>query len=189
MKCIKKQATLEETIIIFKCAAWLLYEVVSLHPFYDGNGRICRLLANHVLSLITLFPVTIYHANSTDRNRDDYIQAIIQGRDNPEEGLGKLASMLIEGAYIGWKELFRYLESGGLIGKHLAGPIVIQKSNRVSIPIKVKRFCHNKGISEKTEREMLANVLKSVESTDTSRITNPGQYLAIELNHNDVCAN
>ena len=188
MKGIKKQETLEETIV-FKCAAWLLHEIVSLHPFYDGNGRICRLLANHVLSLITPFPVTIYHANSTDRNRDDYIQAIIQCRDNAKEGLGKLASMLIEGAYIGWKELFRYLESGGLIaGKQLAScPIVIEKSDKNDISIKVKRFCRSKGISEDQAEELLDDVLKAVKSVDTSGITNPGQYLQIELKHNDIC--
>ena len=182
MKGMKKQANLDETII-FKCAAWLLCKVVSLHPFYDGNGRICRLLANHILSLITPFPVTIYHANSTDRNRDDYIQAIIQCRDNLEEGLGKLASMLVEGAYIGWKELFRYLNS------RLASPIVIEKSDKDNVPNKVELFCRNKEISEEAKEKLLAEVLSAVESADTSGIVNPGEYLhlSIPLDHNGMC--
>ena len=184
MKGIKKQTTSREnTIYIFKCAAWLLYEVVSLHPFYDGNGRICRLLANHVLSLITPFPVTIYHKNSADRNRDVYIQAIIYCRENPDKGPGKLAAMLIEGANIGWKELFRYLESGGL----LAGPIVIEKSSKSDIPNKVERFCRCKNIPEEA-KSMLASVLAAVESADTSCIiSDQGQFLEIKLDFNDMC--
>ena len=121
--------------------------------------------------------------DSTDRNRDDYIQAIIQCRDNLEEGLGKLASMLVEGAYIGWKELFRYLNS------RLASPIVIEKSDKDNVPNKVELFCRNKEISEEAKEKLLAEVLSAVESADTSGIVNPGEYLhlSIPLDHNGMC--
>ena len=179
----------DKTIYIFKCAAWLLYEVVSLHPFYDGNGRICRLLGNYVLSLITPFPVTIYHADSVGRNKDDYIKAIVHCRENLKEGLGQLASMLIEGAYIGWKELFQYLESGGLMGKQSVGPIVIQKSKKDNIPNIVKRLCTMK---TSVDSKMLEKaIIQGVESADTSEIVRPdhGQYLEIELpiDRSDMC--
>ena len=42
---------------IFKRAARLLFDFVDAHPFGDGNGRTCRLLANYDISLITPFPV------------------------------------------------------------------------------------------------------------------------------------
>ena len=177
VKNIQKQANREDTTYIFKCAAWLLYEIVALHPFYDGNGRICRLLANHVLSLITPFPVTIYHKNSPDRNRDHYIQAIIHCQENSDKGPGKLATMLVEGAYIGWKELFRYLKSGDLLGIPLLGPIVVQQSDMDNIPNKVKRLCHSRCISEEDEKKMLTSVLEAVKSADTTNITDADQHL------------
>ena len=89
---------------VFKCAARLLYHLVSLHPFPDGNGRTCRLLASYVLSsLITPFPVSICHSD-LESSRRDYVCAIIHCREYPEKGPAQLASMLLEGAYLGWKE-------------------------------------------------------------------------------------
>ena len=43
----------------FQLASWLLFEVVSLHPFEDGNGRLCRLLWCYSLMRDGLpFPLT-----------------------------------------------------------------------------------------------------------------------------------
>ena len=38
---------------IFKCVAWLVFELLDLHPFSNGNGRLCRLLSSYVLSTCT----------------------------------------------------------------------------------------------------------------------------------------
>ena len=29
---------------VFKTCAWMLFELLDLHPFGDGNGRLCRIL-------------------------------------------------------------------------------------------------------------------------------------------------
>ena len=97
-----RQASLsEDTWYIFNCAAWLLFHVVNIHPFPDGNGRTCRLLANYVLSLVTPFPVPLYHPN-----REDFVDAIVHCREQPEEGLQNLVAMLVEGAWRSWNCLF-----------------------------------------------------------------------------------
>lgn len=106
----KDGISLEQTVYIFKCAAWLFLKLILLHPFFEGNGRLCHLLANYVLSLITPFPVPIYDASSSDRNRGNYLHAV-HGTGNEKQGMAELASMLVEGAYLGWKDLFQYLES------------------------------------------------------------------------------
>jgi len=116
----------DSTAYIFKCAALLLFSFVDAHPFTDGNGRMCRLLANHVLSLITPFPVGLYHKTHPGRSgRKDYIDAIMECRSHREKGLGKLAAMLVEGAWRGWKSLFENAERRG--SGVTIGPIVVEK--------------------------------------------------------------
>ena len=73
---LTKTAAKEESFsYLFKCAAGLLFDFVDAHPFGDGNGRMCRLLGNYVLSLITPFPVALYsHGSEEGRcGREDYI--------------------------------------------------------------------------------------------------------------------
>ena len=113
----------EYTAYIFKCAARLLFEFVDTHPFGDGNGRMCRLLANHIVGLITPFPVALYHKKEELSERKDYINAIVRCREHPEEGPGVLAAMLVEGAWHGWQKLLSELkEQDRLV------PIVVEKS-------------------------------------------------------------
>lgn len=94
---------------IFKRAARLLFDFVDAHPFGDGNGRTCRLLANYVTSLITPFPV-VPCCGEGGNMKDDYLKAIIECRDHRDKGPGALASMLIEDTWRGWKRLFQNIE-------------------------------------------------------------------------------
>ncbi len=99
----KFQNAQERVKYVFKCAAWLLFNLVSLHPFPDGNGRTCRLLASYVLSsFVTPFPVSVCHSHEQS-SRTDYISAIVRCRENSKEGPTELASLLLEGAYLGWE--------------------------------------------------------------------------------------
>ena len=90
---------------IFKRAARLMFDFVDAHPFGDGNGRACRLLANYVISLITPFPVTPSYGEDSEM-KENYLKAIIECRDHRDKGPGALASMLIEDTWKGWKKLF-----------------------------------------------------------------------------------
>ncbi|CAD0005468.1 Fic family protein [Flavobacterium salmonis] len=53
------------------------FNLVSIHPFYDGNGRTSRLLMNYIQAFYNL-PLAI--VNSEDKQ--DYIQALIETREN-----------------------------------------------------------------------------------------------------------
>ena len=88
-----------------KCAARLLFDFVDTHPFVNGNGQMCRRTGK----LCTPFPVGLYHTDDQNRcGRADYMNGIVQCRDNQEEGPRELAALLVEGAWNGWKTFFSY---------------------------------------------------------------------------------
>ena len=66
----------------FKTCAWILMELLDLHPFSDGNGRLCRILCSYSLSKLNPFPTPIYNV-WTDSSKDDYIEALVQARTSP----------------------------------------------------------------------------------------------------------
>ena len=174
----------EYTSYIFNCAARLLFEFVSVHPFGDGNGRLCRLLATYVLGLITPFPVSLYH--SPDRNaREDYLNAIVHCREHPEaEGPRELTAMLIQGAWRRWKCLFDNLkrrDSEDLDEPGVTvGPIVVQKS-MCSKEYITERFSRiwagalRKGVKADMECVVTATI-SAIQGTDISFLSG-SQYM------------
>ena len=84
----------DRLLSIFKSAAWLVFELLDLHPFSDGNGRLCRLLCSYVLSTCTPFPSPI---------SGKYVHALIAARKlssrtdkrDHREQLDKLANAVI----------------------------------------------------------------------------------------------
>ena len=71
----------------YQLASWLLFHVVSLHPFRDGNGRLCRLLWCYSLMRDGLpFPLTI--SSGHKKAHKHYVRAIdrsqrCRGGDHP----------------------------------------------------------------------------------------------------------
>jgi len=90
-----------------------MFDFVDAHPFSDGNGRMCRLIANYVLSLITPFPVALY---SGTEGRENYLAPVVNVETTkPWVQVRTLAAMLIKSALRGWKSLFHDLGERNLL--------------------------------------------------------------------------
>jgi len=55
------------------------FNMVSIHPFYDGNGRSSRLLMNYIQQYYNL-PLAIVNSES----KVDYIKALIETREKED---------------------------------------------------------------------------------------------------------
>ncbi|XP_057309991.1 protein adenylyltransferase fic-1-like [Hydractinia symbiolongicarpus] len=64
-------------------AVRLFIDLINIHPFEDGNGRLCRLVISHVLveSGMSLFPVFL--SSFHKRGRRHYIQAVKRFEERP----------------------------------------------------------------------------------------------------------
>ena len=94
---------------LFKTCAWLLFELLDLHPFGEGNGRLCRILCSYLLSTFSPFPTSVYNV-WTDSTKYDYQKALYDTRKTVERHPTALTTMIIECSYHGWKNFFQRLE-------------------------------------------------------------------------------
>ena len=95
---------------LFKTCAVLLFELLDLHPFSDGNGRLSRLLCNYCLSICTPFPMPIYNIWNSS-SKDDYIQMLVDARKSNMRYPESLVTMIIECNWFGWKTYFKALQT------------------------------------------------------------------------------
>ena len=101
MQSINTNPERNKLLSIFKCVAWLVFELLDLHSFFDGNGRLCRLLSSYVLSTCTPFPTPIYNLH-TDH---EFEKALIAGRKTRHPS--RLTSMIIESSLVAWATHFK----------------------------------------------------------------------------------
>ena len=59
----------------FALAAFAQFHFVDLHPFVDGNGRICRIICKRILDWVLPVPIPMFP------DRDIYIGALMEGRN------------------------------------------------------------------------------------------------------------
>jgi len=76
----KKIDNVTSVIEIYDLAFDFHYDLVSIHPFADGNGRISRLMMNYILMYHGETPAIIHK-----EDRLEYIDALIESRktENP----------------------------------------------------------------------------------------------------------
>ncbi len=58
------------------------FDLVSIHPFYDGNGRTSRLLMNYIQAYYNLPLATVYK-----EDRAEYFQALAKAREKEDTGI------------------------------------------------------------------------------------------------------
>ena len=77
-------------------AADLFYKMITLHPFTDGNGRLCRLLVSYAL-MRAGFPFIVTLTSFHQKSRNHYMMAIFEGRRTGK--LHQLRTLILTSAF------------------------------------------------------------------------------------------
>ena len=75
----RKALNLTDIIAIYELSFWAHYELVTIHPWADGNGRTCRLLMNLLQMEYNVLPTKIFK-----EEKGEYIQALINTREKED---------------------------------------------------------------------------------------------------------
>lgn len=65
---------------MFLIVGWILYKFLLIHPFGDGNGRLARLLANHVFVCHGIHVPVTFVAGIHRKSKHHYMDALDRGQ-------------------------------------------------------------------------------------------------------------
>jgi len=86
----------------FALAAFAQFHFVDIHPFIDGNGRMCRFLSKFILDSVCPLPFPMFP------NRILYLEALVAGRSlAPEKAPMPLLKLLLETACESYRDHLR----------------------------------------------------------------------------------
>ena len=92
---------------IVVAAAKLMYDMVTLHPFQDGNGRLCRLLVSYALMAAgEPFPVPLHDGHH--KCRQHYNHVLVHADHHLYTG--KLAAFILDCLHFKWHNALTLLE-------------------------------------------------------------------------------
>ena len=173
----------EQLVFLVKCAALLLYHILEVHPFSDGNGRMGWLMANYTLSLVNPFATHFYEVTKGKRDcQADFAEAMANCRKSSKDGPRDIAALLIDGIWVGWSKFFKALETRKLASN--TAFVCIQKSKIEEMEERVREV-DLPNIVGASEAEVILRVKEMVERVSVNGFT-PQQYSQLKF---DTSAN
>ena len=76
-------------------AAGLYYKLIVVHPFINGNGRLCRLLASTAFQRVG-FPFVVLPMNGHSKNGSHFIQAWQWADSHSQDSLKHLELYMLQ---------------------------------------------------------------------------------------------
>lgn len=85
---------------LFRSSAWLICHFLALHPFGDGNGRLCHILFSYAMAEYQPFPVPVCEVNN-------YLAILLDAQETGE--IDSLAACVARGTCCAWESFFGFL--------------------------------------------------------------------------------
>lgn len=78
----RKNLNSKDIVSVYNLSFWAHYELVTIHPWVDGNGRMSRLLMNLLQWEFNLIPSKVLK-----EDKAEYIQALIDAQKKDDDGI------------------------------------------------------------------------------------------------------
>ena len=78
----RKAIDTADVTAVYELSFWAHYELVTIHPWADGDGRTCRLLMNLLQREFGVLPTKVLK-----EDKAEYIQALIDAREQEDIGI------------------------------------------------------------------------------------------------------
>ena len=78
----RKNLDSSDILAVYNLSFWAHYELVTIHPWADGNGRMSRLLMNLLQWEFNLIPSKVLK-----EDKAEYIQALVDSREKEDESI------------------------------------------------------------------------------------------------------
>lgn len=93
----RKSINTQDLQAIYDLSFWAHYELVTIHPWADGNGRMSRLLMNLIQMEYGVLPTKVLK-----EDKAEYIQALIDSRENNDAEIFINCMARLHCAHIEW---------------------------------------------------------------------------------------
>ncbi len=98
-KLITRDSTSDHQRILytFALAAFAQFHFVDIHPFEDGNGRLCRFMSKFILDSVCPVPFSSVPPSL----KNEYFRSLVNGRRNPSQRPTQLMGLLSTLKFLG----------------------------------------------------------------------------------------
>ena len=112
----------KDIVSVYNLSFWAHYELVTIHPWADGNGRMSRLLMNLLQWEFNLIPSKVLK-----EDKAEYIQALIDTREKDDDELFTAFMLNLHAKHL-QREIEQFNASmGGSSEKMVDKPLLMQK--------------------------------------------------------------
>ena len=159
----RKSIDVRDVAAIYDLSFWAHFELVTIHPWADGNGRMARLIMNHIQFEFGLVPSKVLK-----EDKGDYINALIATREDDNmshftdfmaEEMIKTLSMDIESFLKSTQESGEKTENSGK--KKLKSREKILALLKEHSEYSARKLAEEIGITPKAVEKQLANLKAS----------------------------
>ncbi len=98
------QRPIDKILALFALAAFTQFHFVDIHPYVDGNGRMCRFLSKYLLDSILPLDIPMF------KDRATYLQTITSARGQATEKMPRALTMLLLDSAIAYYKSILALE-------------------------------------------------------------------------------